>query len=213
MHFLTKSAAVAVIGLLPTTSLADFTGAYGGVAINNFSGDVTSNDLLDGQEDLFGEQVIGGLAIKEDTAIGAFGGYQIQMGNFVYGGEIAITSATDGGIAGIQIEGLDSLTTDIKGRVGYVLNDRVMAYGTAGFSRVDVDLGTFEFASVTGDLEADGFILGAGIDYLATDNIVLGAEFTNRQVEGSFPVDVSFADDIDIDLDVNTLALRAAFKF
>ena len=203
MHFLTKSAAIAALGLLPTTSMADFSGAYGGLAINDFNGDSSFG------EDLLGDDgFIAGLAIKEDTALGAFGGYQLQSGNLVYGGEIAITSATDGGIAGIQIDGLDSLTTDIKGRAGYVLNDRVMAYGTAGFSRVDVDLGTFEAVGAASDLEADGFIVGAGIDYLATDNIVLGAEFTNRQVEGS--VETDFGEDLDVDLNIHTLALRAA---
>ncbi len=206
MHFLTKSAAVMAIGLFPTTGLADFSGAYGGLSINDIGGTTTFGDdaLTIGDTEL-------GLGIKEDIAIGGFGGYQIQNGNLVYGGEIALTSATDGGIAGIQIEGLDTLATDIKGRVGYVLNDRVMAYGTAGFSRVDVDLGPFEGLGVDGDLEADGFIVGAGIDYLATDNIVLGAEFTNRQVGGT--IESEFGDELDVDLDVNSFALRAAFKF
>lgn len=202
MHFLTKSAAVVAIGLFPTTGLADFSGAYGGLSLNDIGGTTTIDDLLE-----FGDTEIG-LGIKEDIAFGGFGGYQLQSGNIVYGGEIALTSATDGGIAGIQIEGLDTLATDIKGRVGYILNDRVMAYGTAGFSRLSIDLDSL---GADEDLEADGFILGAGIDYLATDNIVLGVEFTNRQVEGS--LDVGFDEDLDVDLDVDQLALRAAFKF
>jgi len=209
-----KSAIFALIGLIPTAGLADFSGAYGGLAVNSFDGnaDFLNDSLVD--DFFFGiEDSVSGLSINDDTALGAFGGYQIQVGDLVYGGEIAITSTTDSGFAGIQFEGLDTFTTDIKGRVGYVLNDRVMAYGTAGFSRVDVDLGAFEDVGADGDLEADGFIAGAGIDYLATQNIVLGAEFTNRQVEGTIPVDIAGTDEQDIELDVNTLALRAAFKF
>ncbi|MDX8354039.1 outer membrane protein [Cognatiyoonia sp. IB215182] len=199
-----KSAIFALMGLIPTAGLADFSGAYGGLSINSVSGTTTFGDELL----VFGDTELG-LGIKEDTAFGGFGGYQIQSGNFVYGGEIALTSAADGGLAGIQIEGLDTLTTDIKGRVGYVLNDRVMAYGTAGFSRVDVDLGSLDAQE---DLEADGFIIGVGLDYLATDSIVLGAEFTNRQVDGSV-ADTIFAEELDVELDVQSLALRAAFKF
>lgn len=215
MHFVNKSAIVAMIGLIPTAGLADFSGAYGGVAVNSVDGNVDfiNDEFLDDFFFFSSEDIVRGLSINSDTAFSGFGGYQIQSGNLVYGGEITLSSASDGGFAGVQFEGLDTFMTEIKGRVGYVLNDRVMAYGTAGFSQVNIDLGAFEEVGASDDLEADGFVVGAGIDYLATDNIVLGAEFTNRQVEGSIPVDISGADDLDIELDINALTLRAAFKF
>lgn len=193
MKFFAKSAAVIAVGLFPTITLADFSGGYVGAGISNITGDFTVPDLTSELS----------FAIKSDSILTGFGGYQIQSGNLVYGGELAISQANDGGISLIGVEGLDTTAIDIKGRLGYVLNENVMAYGTAGFSRFNTDL-----EPLGGDLtlESDGFILGAGIDYLATDNIVLGAEFTNRQVGGS-------VEDVDVDFDVNSLTVRAAFKF
>ncbi|MEL6682927.1 MAG: outer membrane beta-barrel protein [Pseudomonadota bacterium] len=214
MKLTTHSIALLAIGLFPTSGFADFSGAYGGLAINSIDGNVDFiNDRFLSDAFFLPDEGVSGLSLNPDTAISGFGGYQIQTGNLVYGGEIAITSSADGGFSGIQFEGMDTLTTEIKGRVGYALNDRVMAYGTAGFSRVSVDLGALEDAGASDDLDADGFVIGAGIDYLATDNIMLGVEFTNRQVGGNIPVDISGVEDLDIDLDANALGLRAAFKF
>lgn len=196
MHFLKKSAAAVAVALFPTTGLADFSGGYAGAGFSSITGDITAPDVI---EDI-------NLAIKEDTILTGFGGYQIQRGALVYGGELAISQANDGGIAGIGIEGLDTTAIDLKGRVGYVLDDRIMAYGTAGFSRFSTDI---EPLGADETLESDGFIVGAGIDYLATDNIILGAEFTNRQVAGT----VDAGGDLDIDFDVNSFTVRAAFKF
>jgi hypothetical protein len=52
--------------------------------------------------------------------------------------------------------------------------------------------------------------VGVGLDYLATDNIVLGVEFTNRHVEGSLD---DLGADADLELNVNSLTFRAAYKF
>lgn len=199
MNFMSKSAAVIAVGIFPTISLADFTGGYAGVAISSVGGDIELPEE-------FGFDGIG-LGINNDVALSGFGGYQIQSGNLVYGAEIVLSQATDGGIAGVVIEDLDTVATDIKGRLGYVFNDKVMAYGTAGFSRLSIDLDPL---GVDDQLDADGFIVGAGVDYLVSENIVLGAEFTNRQVDGSIDV---FGDDVDLGLDVNSFAVRAAFKF
>lgn len=193
MKLLTKSAAILAIGFFPTASLADFTGAYAGAGISNITGDFAAPDEI-GEIDI---------AIKSDTILTGFGGYQVQNGALVYGGELAISQANDNGISLIGIEGLDTTAIDIKGRLGYVLNEKVMAYGTAGFSRFSTDL---EALGTDVTLETDGFIVGAGIDYLATDNIVLGAEFTNRQVDGSI-------EDVDVEFDVNSLSVRASYKF
>jgi outer membrane immunogenic protein len=198
MSIFAKSVAVFAATLLPTAGSADFTGGYAGAGISNITGDIGLPDaLLDGVT----------LGIKEDTILTGFGGYQVQHGNLVYGGEIAFSRANDSGILSFGIEGMDARAVDIKGRVGYVLNEKVMAYGTVGFSRLEIDI---ERLSLNNDIyEANGFIIGAGIDYLATDNIVFGAEFTNRQVDGN----VDIGSDIDVDLNLNSFTVRAAYKF
>ena len=62
---------------------------------------------------------------------GAFGGYQIQNGMFVLGGEM------DAGYAGLRgsnagTESRSSFDGSLRARMGVALNDRIMVYGTAG---------------------------------------------------------------------------------
>ncbi len=204
MHIFTKSSLAAVMGFLPTVGLADFTGGYAGIAIGAINGDGKVAAESDGFD--FG---LGTFDLNDDTSFSGFAGYQMQDGNLVYGGEIVLGRASDGGTPDASIDGLETTAVDIKGRVGYVFEDRFLAYGTAGFTQLTTE---FDVEGVDGEADADGFIVGVGVDYLMTDNIVLGAEFTRRQVEGALPEDV-FEEPVDIDLDVNTFELRASFKF
>lgn len=201
MNFLTKTTTAILTSLLPTVGFADFSGAYVGAGFGGISGDIGLSD------DILGIDPISGLSLNENMLITGFGGYQIQRGNLVYGGEIALSRANDGGAFGVVVDGLDSTATDVKGRIGYVLNDNLMAYGTAGYSHVGIDLDSL---GASDTFEADGYIVGVGLDYLATDNIVLGVEFTNRQVEGSLD---DLGADTDLELNVNSLTFRAAYKF
>lgn len=202
MKFVTKSAAVLAVGFLPTAGLADFTGAYVGGAVSN-----TSSQFEADAEDIFGSDL--DLALEDSVAISALAGYQVQSGNLVYGGEIAISSTSDvSGGSFFDFEfgddvTFDAVATDIKGRLGYVVADGFMVYGTAGLTTMTIE-------SDGGEEDAEGFVIGAGVDYLVTENIILGAEFANRQVEGSADI---FGDEVDIDLNVNAVALRASFKF
>ncbi len=190
MHFPVKSAAIMMVGFFPTTSLADFSGAYAGAAIAGVSSEFELS---------FEDESSGDIPLQDGVGFSAFAGYQLQSGDLVYGGEIAVISASDIEFLDFVDIKFDTVATDIKGRLGYVFDDKIMAYGTAGYTTLTV--------KAEGEEEdADGFIVGAGVDYLMTENIVIGAEFTNRQVDTS-------VEDIDVDLDVNSVALRASFKF
>ena len=183
-------AAITAIALLPTASLADFTGAYAGLAVGSVGGSGES-DFGSGANDF---------DLNDSTAFSGFAGYQQQYGTFVYGGELVLSSAPDAQIEGSPDSGVDGAVIDIKGRAGYAFSEAVMGYATYGFTTLTVDDGVNE----QGD--ADGYIIGAGFDYLATPNILLGAELTRRDVSGD-------TDNSDFDIEIDSLALRASFKF
>ncbi|WP_341368294.1 outer membrane beta-barrel protein [Yoonia sp. BS5-3] len=192
-----KPIAAVIIAALPSATLADFSGAYGGAALGVVSPNLDFSDLLEG---LIDEDIVIGL--EDTTSLSAFAGYQIQNGAFVYGGEVAFTTAPNMEFVGVSI---DNSATDIKGRLGYAVDDQLLAYGALGYSQVTIDIDDIDL-----ELDADGLFLGAGVDYLLTDNIVLGAEVSTRKV--SIDLD-EFDIDQDVDLDTNTFALRASYKF
>ena len=185
-----KWVALAAISLLPTAGLADFNGAYAGLAVGSVGGSGESDFGFGANE----------FDLNDSTAFSGFAGYQQQYGPFVYGGELVLSSAPDAQIDGSPDSGVDGAVIDIKGRAGYAFSDNFMGYATYGFTKLKVDDGVNE----QGD--ADGYIIGAGFDYLATPNILLGAELTRRDVSGD-------TDNSEFDLEIDSLALRASFKF
>lgn len=126
------------------------------------------------------------------TAFGVFGGYAVQSNDFVFGGEVAFLRAPDVEFKDDEQEvTLDFDIFDLKGRAGYVVNN-ILFYGVAGFSRIEPEMGE----------HANGFNFGAGADYDLGNNFVIGVEYLARRtdLEG-------------VDLNLDTLTLRAAYKF
>ncbi|WP_341368300.1 porin family protein [Yoonia sp. BS5-3] len=194
MKLLSKSVLALSLGFAPTISLADFSGAYAGAGIGTLSGKLTSTLF-----DSFLE-ADNSLGLNDSAGFTGFAGYQIQNGAFVYGGEIAINAAPDAEIEGADGSGQDGVATDVKARLGYVFDTNSMAFATVGYTAVSVDDGFDE----QGDLE--GFLLGAGIDHLLSENVVVGAEFTMRDTEGA-------TQNADVTMNTNSFALRVAYKF
>ncbi|WP_299084104.1 outer membrane beta-barrel protein [uncultured Ruegeria sp.] len=185
MTYYVKSALLALASALPTHALADWGGAYGGLSL----GSNITNELAAQAGDI-------SVNSEADSSItlGVFGGYHVQNGDFVFGGEVAVLRAPD---LEFEFNGREFNTDfdllDLKGRAGYAVNNTLI-YGVAGFSRVSEN-----------DDDATGFNFGVGADFDFGNNFVVGAEYLARRA--------TFDNDIDIDVDLDTLTLKAAFKF
>jgi outer membrane immunogenic protein len=130
-----------------------------------------------------------------DGVLGGFhAGYNYDFGGFVVGGELDYDFANveiDGGLG--EIDGV----ARAKLRAGADLG-QVLVYGTAGGAYATAD-------TVLGDFSDFGWLVGAGVDFAATDKIIVGAEYLYH--------DFSDFDNTGLDVNVHTLKAKASFKF
>lgn len=174
---------------MPTTTLADFSGGYAGVSLGA---------RTRGEAEIDGETFIS--EIDGDATLGGFAGYQIQNGDFVFGGELGLSSAKDFTITGTGgAVDRDFRLLDLKARAGYDAGS-VLIYGTMGLSTVKA------FGGFDGEDTAEGFNFGVGADYPINNQFVIGAEYLARRV-------VLEETDIETDFDADTFTLRAGFQF
>ena len=82
----------------------------------------------------------------------------------------------------------------LKGRIGYDAG-QFLPYATAGFANLNVD----------GE-SGDGYVLGAGLEYAATENIRVRGEYLNHQFD-----DFGDTDGVDVKADTFSIGLNYAF--
>jgi outer membrane immunogenic protein len=170
----------------PTAVVADWSGAYAGLSYNSISGTtgyVPGNgpfDFIDADE------------------VGIFGGYNWQRGSLVYGGEL---SYMDHGVGLVSWpnESAGSII-ELRGRGGYAFGN-ALAYGFLGYAASD-------YTTSTGTWDVSGASYGVGLDYLITDSVFAGLEFSRRQMSGE-------TENLgqDQDTTVNAISLRFGYKF
>lgn len=165
----------------------DWSGFYAGLSYGNSSGDLDF-DPAPAQ------------ALDSGNASSLFVGYLRQSNNLVYGGELAYTSLKDNFVTGFTCCEVDR-SIDVKGRVGFAAN-RVLISGLLGYSMGSYDEGD-------GNWDPSGFSYGLGVDYMATQRLVLGLEYLARDLNGDNPDDSG--QEVNVDLD--TVSLRVGFKF
>lgn len=165
----------------------DWSGFYAGLGYGRSSGDLDFDPAPP-------------QALDSGNATSLFVGYLMQRNNFVYGGELAFTSLKDNFVTGFTCCEVDR-SIDIKGRVGFAAN-RVLISGLLGYSMGSYDEGD-------GNWDPSGFSYGLGVDYMATQRLVVGLEYLARDLNGDNP-DGS-AQEVNVDLD--TVSLRVGFKF
>jgi outer membrane immunogenic protein len=117
-------------------------------------------------------------------------GYNWQFGKWVVGLEGTYSGGdfkdeTTGAGLGFNYR----LTSDISdiltltARAGYAIDPRLLGYVKAGFASAEMEVKGFaDSGGATGSASAssrhNGYALGAGLEYLATNNIVLGLDYT-----------------------------------
>ena len=121
-------------------------------------------------------------------------GYNQQVGRWIFGVE---ATWSDGDVHGEAVNLLNPapavnstrLTTDISSiftltaRLGYAFDPRWMGYVKGGFASAEVEA-TLDRVSAVNSSRAsassrhNGWALGAGAEYLLTNNIVLGVDYT-----------------------------------
>ena len=150
-------------------------GGYAGVQAGYGFGDATPGDDPSG--------VLGGV----------HAGYLFQVGPIVVGPEIDVDASA-----------IDSNELDIdaiaraKLKAGYAV-DRFLVSGTAGYVHAWGEDDT------AGDVSDGGYEVGAGLDFAATDKIVVGSDYMYQNF-GEF-------DDTGSDVDLHTVRARLSYKF
>ncbi|MGS4944552.1 outer membrane protein [Meridianimarinicoccus sp. RP-17] len=162
-----------------------------GWADRSGDGDINSfGDRIDATTDTFrnigsdGDGVIGGI----------HGGYLWNSDRFVYGGEADIN------FGDIELDnnvGSVDRTGSIKAKAGYDLG-RTLIYATAGTTYAEADIGNTDFSDW-------GWNAGAGVDYLVTDTVSVGAEALYNDF-GEF-------DNSGTDLSLTTLVAKVSYRF
>lgn len=184
---------VAATATAPVAQKGDWSGFYVGGSF----GSVTDGTItfIDGIDE-------GSVDADDHSPIGGFIGYQVQSGQFVFGGEYAIAVATDVTFGGGSNE-YAAAYGDLKARVGFAFG-QLLVYGVAGTSATAFDDG------VANDFSSTGFGYGVGADYAVGPNIILGAEYFSRSTTGEV---TALGATVDAEIDIDTFTFRAAYKF
>lgn len=136
--------------------------------------------------------------IEDASVYGIFGGYNVQNGSMVYGGELRylhVNADPTPDFTAVDIENV----LDIRGRVGFVLGSSALVYGALGYSMASA-------TSTTGDIDFTGLNYGVGAEYNINEGLFLGVDLTGRDLSGSTP-------GFDFESNLNTLTLRAGLRF
>ncbi|WLR93835.1 outer membrane protein [Shinella zoogloeoides] len=103
---------------------------------------------------------------------GVYGGYNMQSGQMVYGGEADLNySGIDSSNAGLTAK--QGVNGSIRGRVGIDLNP-VLVYGTAGVAGTSAEM---KNAVGKDDRNLVGWTAGAGVEAFVTNNITARVEY------------------------------------
>ncbi|MFA5581537.1 MAG: porin family protein [Paracoccaceae bacterium] len=157
---------------------ADWTGFYAGL---NYGTGTRSIPFDSFDADTF--------VVETDfDGFGIHAGYLRDFGQYVLGAELDYSAITMGD---------DADTTDVlrlRGIAGYDLG-RVLPYATLGLAKV----------TTPDDLSDTGIVYGIGVDYLVTERISLGLEYTR--------MNISEFEGESFDVETDTVRIRASYRF
>ena len=161
----------------------DWTGLYvGGVGSYTTGDDTWSDGPYDLDDSFFG---------------GVFAGYNQQFGNVVLSAEIV------GQFGKMKETEFPTLwyqnMVDVKARLGFAF-DRALVYVASGYSIANIE-------EDGGHFSMDGYNIGGGVDFAATENLIFGVEYSYRNVDGTC------IHDEDVEGNVSSFQARASYKF
>lgn len=172
----------------------DWSGFYLGGMVSFDSGPTTAHTISTGTDFDPDE-------LDPATNYGVFAGYNKQMGSFVLGGELAYSTGT---YAGVSYPGTEwDYMADVKARAGFSLG-RALVYGVAGYSFSNLTTGPSDYS-------ATGVSLGAGVDFMVTNRIFVGAEYLSRNLKGVNQT--TPGSNVRIDGVIQSAAIRIGMKF
>ena len=152
----------------------DWSGFYIGVSAGSFFGDMP----------VIGDAssaAVGGSYQLNSASItpGGFAGFNVESNNLVWGAELAVQGSTSSAVkAGKSTSYTINNTIDAKAKLGYDLG-QLKPYAFIGASSQS---GTGGDSHIT--YSAYGLNYGAGIDFKATSNVIIGVEFIGRSMVG-----------------------------
>jgi len=155
--------------VVPAPAVTDWSGFYLGATGGWMTGDADPlvTDITN---------VVTGFEF-DGLAYGGFVGYNYQFDSgLVLGGELA-AYVGEMTMDDVDDDTFDATVLDLKARVGFAA-DRALIYGFGGYS-----VGTYDDGIAA--LDAAGFVVGGGVDFLVTDKIFVGAEYAYRDLEDS----------------------------
>ncbi|MFS4437717.1 outer membrane protein [Paracoccaceae bacterium GXU_MW_L88] len=162
---------------------SNWSGFYLGAQVGYADGDFQLGDNDDSEQGFDG--ALGGV----------HAGYNYDFGKFVLGGELAYDKAA------LEFEDNDeNEITDVatvKVRAGYDAG-RWMPYVTAGAAYAQAEVADEEY-------EDWGYLAGAGVDFKATERMIVGVEATHNRFEEF--------DDTEFEGDFNAIKLKASYRF
>lgn len=213
-----------------------YVGGQAGVAGGGSTGAI-GNNLGIG----FGE--LGLDTIQDGMDVGFTGGvhvgYDYQVNNIIVGGVVDLNYIDSERSIGFGIGSNDIYSVDVdvnyfgtvRGKVGLAY-DRVALYATGGLAYADIDVevnGNDDVGAALGASDAStqtetddiGYTVGAGIDFLATQNISFGLEYLYTDL-GEAKTTTTYTDvlgldefsvDTETEVDFHTLMAKAAYRF
>ena len=141
---------------------------------------------------------------------GAFGGYNMQNGQFVYGAEADVNfSGVDGANAGLAAR--SRIDGSLRARAGVAVNDDILIYGTAGVAAERLRVTHVPTADSDTNVMV-GYTVGAGTDVKLTDQVFARAEYRYSDY-GSKTFDLPGVGNPSVDSSNHRVTLGVGIKF
>lgn len=110
-------------------------------------------------------------------------GYDFQVDQWVLGAvaDINATDLSDSNVIPFANNSYDvDYVGSVRGRVGYLVSDSFLAYATGGWAYASVDYTNqfLNWPTQTISTTMDGYIVGAGVEWAATDMVSAFTEYT-----------------------------------
>lgn len=224
-------AVLAAMGAASPASAQDGKGAgfYVGITGGYASGEADVDGRLRRDSSKPGSPLVSeeGKSDLEGGMIGGLVGMDYSFGNgFVLGAVGDLSWMNASGNADVEPKVINPSGSDynvdtslnwlgtVRGRVGFEVG-KALIYGTGGlaFGTVDADLHESGLGSLGRDSSTRlGWTLGAGISYMATQNVMLGIEYLYVDL-GHESYDFGNAGRADVDLNMSLVRGTVGFKF